>query len=212
MTIPNLPEIPPNPSTQQLAQVVGALVQELSYLLSGFLSSDNAREFGGWIVGKTELQSKDKKVGMSTEKTVADDIRFWAGDFKTGAPNFAVTEAGKVTLKSETGYPRIEFNSANNLFAAYADADTYISLLPNYSGSVPTLVLVDANTTKAFLNRAAVGGTTLGTFDGEPLNLQSSGSFKVDGNSGVSGTFYVSATPGGPTNQAVTFYKGIRTS
>lgn len=150
MTLPNLPEVPPNPSTQQLAQVVGALVQELSYLLSGFLSSENAREFGGWIVGKTELQSKDKMVGMSTEITGADDIRFWAGDLKTGAPNFAVTESGNITLKTDVGYPRIEFNSLNNLLAAYSDADTYIAILPNYSGSVPALVLVDAATTKAF--------------------------------------------------------------
>lgn len=57
MTLPNLPEVPPNPSTQQLAQIVGSLVQELTYLLSGFLSSNNAREFGSWQVSNNELQS-----------------------------------------------------------------------------------------------------------------------------------------------------------
>lgn len=96
MGIPNLPEIPPNPSTQQLAQIVGALTQELTYLLSGFLSSDNAREFGGYIVGKTELQSKDKKVGISSNKNGADPIRFWAGDTIAGSPPFYVTESGKM--------------------------------------------------------------------------------------------------------------------
>lgn len=58
MGIPNLPEIPPNPSTQQLAQIVGALTQELTYLLSGFLSSSNAREFGGWQVSQSKLETK----------------------------------------------------------------------------------------------------------------------------------------------------------
>ena len=100
MGIPNIPEVPPNPSTEQLAQIVAQGFQEIFYLLSGFLSSSNAREFGGWQIGPTEMQSKDKMVGMSTEKTGTDDIRFWAGDLKEASPSFKVTESGIASLVS----------------------------------------------------------------------------------------------------------------
>lgn len=220
MTLPNLPEVPPNPTTQQLAQVVGALVQELSYLLSGFLSSNNAREFGGWQIGTTELQSKTKTVGMSTEVTGADDIRFWAGDLKTGSPNFKVTESGIMStvsgnFSSAAGYPRVEINSTTNLIAAFTDADSYISIVPDYSGSVPAMLITDAATTKGFLNRPnAIAGTTLGTFDGEPLNFQPSGDLKIGGVSGYNGniTYVKNVVAGVPSFGNIVVTKGIITS
>jgi hypothetical protein len=58
MGIPTLPEVPMKPTTEQLAQIVAEGFQQLGYLMSGFLSSDNAREFGGWIVNKTKLETK----------------------------------------------------------------------------------------------------------------------------------------------------------
>lgn len=100
MGIPNIPEVPPNPTTEQLAQIVAQGFQEIFYQLSGFLNSQNAKEFGGWLVGSTELQSRDKRVGMSTEKTGIDDIRFWAGDLKDGSPKFKVTESGIASMVS----------------------------------------------------------------------------------------------------------------
>lgn len=98
MTLPNLPEVPQKATLEQLTQIVAEMSQQLTYLLSGFLGSQNAREFGGWQIGPTEMQSKDKTVGMSTEQTVLDDIRFWAGDVKTGSPKFVVRESGETSL------------------------------------------------------------------------------------------------------------------
>lgn len=107
-------------------------------------------------------------------------------------------------------YPRVELSTTNNLIAVYADANTFLSINPIGFGSVPALSLVAAGTTKGFLNRS-VGGTTLGTFDGEDLNLQASGNLQIGGVNGITGTVYVSATSGGPTTIPITFTKGIRT-
>lgn len=142
MTLPNLPDVPHNPTLEQLTQIVAEMSQQLTYLLSGFLSSDNAKQFGGWQVGQTELQSKDKTVGMSTNKTGVDPIRFFAGDLITGSPAFKVTESGKLyatngeftgtitgstitggTIRTSASGARIElsgdslktYNSGNNL-------------------------------------------------------------------------------------------------
>lgn len=96
MSIPNVPDVPNDATLDQLRQVVAQGFQEIFYQLSGFLNSKNVLEVGGWKVGDTELQAKTKTVGMSTAITGADDIRFWAGDVKTGSPPFYVTESGKM--------------------------------------------------------------------------------------------------------------------
>lgn len=98
MTLPNLPDVPQKATLEQLNQIVAELSQQLTYLLSGFLGSQNILEAGGWRVGPTELQSKDKTVGMSTDKTGVDPVRFWAGDVKTGSPKFVVRESGETSL------------------------------------------------------------------------------------------------------------------
>lgn len=85
-----------NASLSQVIEAVADLQDNLNFLLNGFLSSDNAREFGGWRIGKTELQSSDKKVGMSTSAVGVDPIRFWAGDVVTGSPSFSVSQSGKM--------------------------------------------------------------------------------------------------------------------
>lgn len=58
MSIPNIPEVPPNPSNQQLAAIVAQGFQEIFYQMSGFLNSQNIKEVGGWIVGPTRLETK----------------------------------------------------------------------------------------------------------------------------------------------------------
>jgi hypothetical protein len=224
MPIVDFGRIESGASPDEIIEALAKIQKGIDYLMQGGLDSKNAREFGGWLVGNTELQSRNKMVGMSTEDTGADDIRFWAGDVKTGAPKFKVTEGGIASLvsalfQSAAGYPRVEINSANNLIGAFADSDTYISLLPSYN-AVPSLVLVDAGTTKAFINRgSAVGGTTLGTFDTEPLNLQPSGPLQIGGQNGWSGDIIFvnsvtfGATGGGSyTTKKITVTKGIITN
>lgn len=151
MGIPNLPTVPNNPTTHQLAEIVADLSQQLTYLLSGFLSSDNAREFGGWAVGKTELQSKDKTVGMSTDKTGVDPIRFWAGDVKDGSPNFIVTDSGKVVLKSDSGYPRIELNTDTGEISAYVSAGNGIKIVKTMFSGNPAITFISGGSPTGYI-------------------------------------------------------------
>lgn len=87
---------------EDLIEVVAKMQKSLDYLMQGGLDSKNMREVGGWLIGNTELQSRDKTVGMSTESTGADNIRFWAGDLKTGSPKFTVKESGTMLATDAT--------------------------------------------------------------------------------------------------------------
>jgi hypothetical protein len=138
-------------------------------------------------------------------------------------------------FRSASGYPRVELNSATNLIAALSAPGVYAGFLPNGVGSVPSLVFVADNTTKAFIQRAAGTGTTFGTFDSEPFNLQASShitaqsngnvtlkpsanlnldptvNLQINGFNGSSGTYYVATTPGGTPTQPISFTKGLKT-
>lgn len=196
MAVPNINPIKEVIPHEDLVNEVAKLQKMVRYLLTKGLESDNIIEVGNWIVEADQLVADDGDVGLSTADTAADDVRIWAGDKKDGTPKFKVTKSGILTavsaiLMSALGYPRVELNSINNLIGAYADADTYIAFIPNASG-VPTLVLVDAGTTKGFMNRgSALAGTAIGTFDNEPLNLQPHGPLQIGGVNGWSGNVSV---------------------
>jgi len=55
---------------------------------------------GGWVIGATSLMDVAGAVGMSSEVTVGDDIRFWAGNAVPASAPFKVTEAGVLTSSS----------------------------------------------------------------------------------------------------------------
>lgn len=97
MPIPNEIELPSRrATTEELANKVGEIIEQYGYKLSGFLDTDCAREFGGWLIKKGMMVSKDGDVGMSTKDTDQDDIRFFAGDAIDGEPKFIVTKSGKL--------------------------------------------------------------------------------------------------------------------
>lgn len=218
MGVPTITGLGPKPQFEDVVAKINTLVNELTdHMLT--MDSVNMLEVGGWIVDHNELVSTDGDVGMSTKDTEGDDIRFWAGDKIDGNPKFKVTKSGILTaiqavltsalIQSRTGYPKVEFNPEENFVAAYQDADTYTAMVPIYNSN-PAIVFIDGGTLKTFLTRA-LGITTLGTFDGEPLNLQASGGLRINGTAGASGTFYVSSVPNGPANIPITFSNGIRT-
>lgn len=95
--IPTFTGLGPNPQFEDIVRKVNTLVNEIRQLMLG-MDSVNMFEVGGWLVTADQLASQDGDVGMSTEDTAADDIRFWAGDVKTGAPKFKVTKAGIATM------------------------------------------------------------------------------------------------------------------
>lgn len=85
-----------------LADQVAELQKQLEYSLSGNLDSTNAREFGGWQIGMTDMQAKTGAVGFSSFETPADvdpsadDLRIWAGSANRESAPFRVYESGRM--------------------------------------------------------------------------------------------------------------------
>lgn len=122
MTLPNLPEVPPNPSVQQLAQIVAELSQQLTYLLSGFLSSDNAREFGGWQVSQSKLETKPG---------IYPRIEFDSKDLAMAAYQTADSYF-RVSPDAFGSTPGIVMSNALAAFLLYLNTDSLRLITPDY--------------------------------------------------------------------------------
>lgn len=59
-------------------------------------------DIGGWNIGGTTLTDDSGAVGMSSDVTAGDDIRFWAGHTTPTSAPFKVTESGKLTATDAT--------------------------------------------------------------------------------------------------------------
>lgn len=183
INLPSLDDITsikdPQKQMEALINTVGLLMKSLSEL-NGYLQSSNIMEVGGWKVGKTELQSKDGDVGMSTEDTAGDDVRFWAGDVKDIAP-FQVRKSGKASLtganiQTSAGYPKVIIDPSNDLVGAYEDATNYIAIVPLYSGSPGVnfyaggIIKGQMRVSGGVLDISGISGLKLDTFSGD-INL-----------------------------------------
>jgi hypothetical protein len=203
-------------SEEDLQEQLAEIAKLLNFLLNGNLESVNVRELTADKISAGTINTGDITIGTGKGGSYyrIDDAGIVAFNGSVNTMLFdlmtGLMTLTSVLVQSAMGYPKVVLNSANDLIAAYADADTYLSIQPQGYGSVPALGLVDAGTVKGFLNRS-VGGTTIGTFDGENLNLQPSGNLQIGGNNTVSGTVFVSATSGGPATLPLTFTKGMRT-
>lgn len=135
-------------SPGELADMVAKLQKQVEFLMNGNLSTKNIREVGGWLADGDRFVSIDGDVGMSTEDTVADDVRFWAGNtVKENAP-FRVTESGKAYLtgaeiSSSGSYPKVVMDPTNALFGAYTSATEYLEVRSQHYSSGYTSPLVE---------------------------------------------------------------------
>ncbi|TQR97306.1 hypothetical protein [Paenibacillus ottowii] len=163
-------------SHAQLLDEFAKVVKELEFIVNGAIDSRNVREIGGYNVNKTELQSRDGAVGMSSARTDEDDLRIWAGDPDRAKAAFKVFESGLVTLtkfllSSTNGeYPKIEMGSEGNLLAAFYNEGTYISIEPDY-GQGPSLNFVRNGEIQGRLN-TILGFEVLSIGN---MNIQSAG-------------------------------------
>lgn len=149
MGLLNLPRIPRGASLEQQANIFNMALEEMEHRINGFLQSGNIQEVGGWRVTQTELKSKDGDVGMSTEDTEADDIRFWAGNAVKEIAPFRIPESGKGVLtgikiqSTESDYPRFEINPDDGTLAVYFSEDKYIVIRPNTSENTPVIEFIN---------------------------------------------------------------------
>jgi len=72
-----------------------------SVTLTGSITATTGA-IGGWVVDATSIKDAAGVVGLSSEVTGGDDIRFWAGDATPASAEFKVTEAGALTASSAT--------------------------------------------------------------------------------------------------------------
>jgi len=135
--MPNTPfgKLDPDADLEAVKNYIIRLERKLDYIINGgVLDSQNMFEVGGWRVTADELASKDGDVGMSTEDTPADDVRFWAGGTDKNNAPWRVYESGKglaTGLKiqsSASGYPRFEIDPDTQEMTFYASADNYIKI------------------------------------------------------------------------------------
>lgn len=227
ISLPNVDEIAhekdPKRQMEMMLNTLGILMKNLSEL-NGYINSKNVKDITADKISAGTINTGDITVGTANGGRYyrIDDAGIVANNGTVNTMLFdlmtGLMTLTSVLVQSQVGYPKVVLNSGSDLIAAYADADTFLSIQPLGTGSVPALSMVDAGTIKGFLNRS-VGGTTLGTFDGENLNFQAAGNvniaptgnLQINGTNGATGTFYVSATNGGPTNVQVNFTKGVRT-
>ena len=220
----DIPQLSGGESVEELVEHMAKLQKLVQFIVNGKISDDNVRAITASKLTAGEIDTGDITIGadesgkfyrIDGDGIVANNgsVNTLLFDLATGL--LTVTSA---LIQSAMGYPKVVLNSGSDLIAAYADADTYLSIQPVGTGSVPSLGLIDAGTTKGFLNRAA-GGTTLGTFDGESLTFQASGNLnlsptgnlQIGGVNGSSGTFFVSPASGAPASIPITFTKGLKT-
>jgi hypothetical protein len=185
--------------------------RDMNYLFQ-HLDTENIMEVGGWRVTPDQLASKDGDVGMSTEDTGADDIRFWAGGVNKETALYKVRKSGKTTISSSAGYPRIELSADNSLLAAFSNAGNYVTLIPDENGA-PALGIFEGGLVKALLKildgsvtLISVAGQDMDIAAGGNLRLSASGSGRVSIAGGASGSF---TTANGKT---VTVSNGVVTA
>lgn len=180
---------------------------------------------GGFVIGATSLTDVAGTFGLSSAVTAGDDVRFFAGNINAAVAPFRVTESGLATMigaliQSAGVYPRIEFNSGSNIFAAYSSATDAVKLVPVYLSGPPAWLFDIAGSTRGTIS-LTTGSFAITTSGANNLNLQSSqdaslvavrdvildptGNLKIGTTSGSTGSFVAGTT-------TVTVKKGIITS
>ncbi|MFB7817426.1 hypothetical protein ACFC0X_25055 [Paenibacillus chitinolyticus] len=237
----NAPSVDAGMSQEEFVEVVGKLIKQVQFLFDRNIDTKNTREIGGWLVSLTGLVSNDRDVGMSTDDEGIDPIRFFAGDNWNVTKSGKMTATGATIQSRKDSYPRVEMSSKDDLIGAYQTPYDSIVIVPTYGGGPPTLYMVKNNAvimqlthilgaptlmTSATIDLAITGGgnldlsattgnvrvTNWGKFQNRNSGqtLQQALDSKAS-NSPINGTVYVSSTPGGPANTAITFTGGIRT-
>lgn len=178
-----------------LADITAIIAKDVSFILNGNVDGKNikANSIEAKYLSVDELSAITANLGHITAGLIE-----------------AVDIYGSYIATSHS-YPRTEMDVVGNFLAAISTPGTYLAITPLGTGGVPAISLVVGGQLKGFINRS-VGGMSIGTFDGEPLNLQPAGPLQIGGMNGTSASYFVSSAPGGPADIQVNFTKGLHTS
>lgn len=214
MPIPNINQLPPDPSFGDVTNRVNRLVQELTELLLNLDSLNVVSITAGTLIvydldggpGTITINANGMVINNGTTDTFVVDIN----------GNVTMTSA---LVRSAAGFPRVELNSVNTLLSAYNDPNNHVDISPN-AGGAPGLAWTVSGVFNAFFQSTIVG-PLLTALSGTSITLQASGgninltignNLNINGSNGQTGTVYAAATPGGVPNIPITFTKGIRTT
>lgn len=100
--IPSLPTLGANATLEEIRDQLAILQKTITFALTSNLGSNNAYEFGNWLVTDDSLISENGTVGFSTAVTGGDDVRIWAGNETTAIAPFRVYESGHIYVSNIT--------------------------------------------------------------------------------------------------------------
>lgn len=168
-------------SIPELVDYVVMLQKTVELQLGGNLDSTNAREFGGWHIGREELASKSGMVGLSTATTGSNDLRIWAGDTNRNNAAFRVYEDGfvflsKMLLQTRSTYPRIALDSEANEFSIFSNSSAGIRIVVEPAFDYPQIIFTNG------LQETLLGQTSTDFFlahFGQDLNIQATRNIRL---------------------------------
>lgn len=152
----NVPILSGEESPDDLIQAIARMQKMLNWIMQGKLSSTNIRELTA-----DKIKTGTLDAGLVTVRADLDGGAYIQMDSAGGLvindgtkDTFHADINGLVTMigaliQSSTGYPRIELNSADNLFGAYKDADHALLMRILEGPEIPTIEFRDVPTNKS---------------------------------------------------------------
>lgn len=145
----------------------------------------NAEVINAGILNAALVTIKAALDGLAYIQLSADGMVINDGtkDTFTADINGFITLVGAL-FKSASGYPRVEINSADNIFGAYASSDKFIKIISEYLTNIPAYLFKDGtNEAYMYLSTAVM---LLGTAFGNntDINVSSGRDLFLNANSG----------------------------
>lgn len=204
MPTPDMAGVAPFADFEGLKRKINELIQKYNNLLVNLdslnvvsLTADHV-DAGTLDANKVTIKANDGSGAyyqFDTHGIVANNgsVNTLLFDLATGL--LTVTSA---LIRSATGYPRVELNSASNLMGAYQNANQSVQILPFFNGA-PALVFYDGTGGAKFIISDTPGNagiTSAGTTDisiqsAKNISLSAANNLKIEGLNGYSGTFRV---------------------
>lgn len=165
--IPTLPVLGSNATLEEVREQLAILQKTITFALTSNLGSQNAYEFGNWLVKETSLEANNGTVGFSTAVTGGDDVRIWAGDETTAIAPFRVYESGHVYASNLTmvggnidwGAVTKPTYTPGEIGAIAANQDAVFDVLTNFGESQG--LFLDPATNQLYINATYINTGTM---------------------------------------------------
>lgn len=157
MPTPDLPAIGDNPSNKEVVDYLIKLQRDYTWLLQN-LDDLNVKRIRADSIYAGTIDAN--VVTIRSDLTAGAYIQIDGNGMVVNNGSYDTFEvdidgnvtATSMTLKSANGYPLVEINKDDNLFAAYTDPDTYIQIIPEFTNDKPAILFVDGSTAIGYIS------------------------------------------------------------